>query len=105
MSFMTKQCPNCSKAFVEERETASRCEDCGWFRNVDGKWYPCPEPPKPADPEPPKDAEPPKEPVLPKPTDPPKDRNPPIMAKVRTYWRGLLTVTQTEDEADEIDNE
>ena len=39
------QCPNCSVEFAEHRETAWRCETCGWLRQVDGTWHTCLEPP------------------------------------------------------------
>jgi len=98
---MTKQCPNCSKEFVESREKAFeyngvskinstfRCADCGWFKNVDGKWYSCPEPHKVTEPDLPKAPKAPAEPQV------PKDDN------VRLYMGGLVTVTTIEDDDNE----
>jgi hypothetical protein len=87
--FMTEQCPNCSKEFIEQRETAFRCEVCGWLKNVDGVWHSCPEPVKVVD-----------VPTPPEP-DPPREPDPPGPAlNVRSYLGGLVTVT-TEDEEDE----
>jgi len=86
---MTKQCPNCSVEFIESRESAFRCADCGWLKNVDGKWYPCPEPVKLMEPD---------LPVVPKaPAEPevPEDDN------VRSFMGGLVTVTTIEDDDNE----
>lgn len=86
---MTKQCPNCSKEFVEQIDLAFRCEDCGWFKNVDGHWHPCPEPSKMIEPDLPKVPKVPAEPVV------PEDDN------VRSFMGGLVTVTTIKDDQDE----
>lgn len=88
---MTKQCPNCSKEFIESRETAFRCEDCGWFKNVDGNWHPCPEPVKVTEPDLPEVPKAPAEPV--QPAEPDND--------VRSYMGGLVTVTTIKDDGNE----
>jgi hypothetical protein len=93
---MSVACPNCGKEFIEHRETAYRCETCGWLQQVDDKWVPCPEPPKQQEPKP-VEPVPTPEPDPSKPADPPKDRNPPI---VREYLGGIVTVTETEDDED-----
>jgi hypothetical protein len=90
---MNVACPNCGKEFIEHRETAYRCETCGWLQQVDDKWVPCPEPPKQQEPRP---AEPPPTPE-PSPVPPVEP-----VSKVREYFDGLVTVTETEDgESDE----
>lgn len=86
---MTKLCPNCSKEFVESRETAFRCADCGWFNNVDGKWYPCPGPAKVTEPDLPKVPKAPAEPEVPEDDD------------IRSYAGGLITVTTIKDDDNE----
>lgn len=106
---MTKQCPNCSKEFTDQREGHFFCEDCGWFRNVDDKWRSCPEPVKVTEPDP-KEHEhavpTPSEPVLKTESDNNKkgeqihhrDR---LDSNVRSYLGGLVTVTETEDDENE----
>ena len=86
---MTRLCPNCSKEFTESRETAFLCEDCGWFKNVDGKWYPCPEPAKVTEPDLPKVPIAPAEPVLVEDDD------------ICSYLGGLITVTTIEEDDNE----
>jgi len=92
---MKKLCPNCSKEFVESRETSFHCEDCGWFKNVDGKWRPCSEPAKVTEPDLPKVPKSPVEPKLPDPPEVPEDDN------VRSYLGGMVTVTTIKDDEDE----
>ena len=86
-------CPNCNKEFVEHRESAFRCEDCGWLMEIDGRWVTCPEPVEPERlPEP----EPEPEPI--------KDIMDEGKNVVTKYFGGLITVTEVEDENDENDN-
>ena len=103
---MIKQCPNCSKEFIESRETAFRCEDCGWFKNIDGQWHTCPEPAEVIEPDFPKEPKAPAEPEskidaldleqkkivsgnVSKPDD------------FRSYLGGLVTVTPIKDDENE----
>jgi hypothetical protein len=92
-------CPNCNKEFVEQRDKAYRCADCGWLTQVDGKWVTCPEPLKleavlnPPEPKP-----------IPEPK--PKDPEPEFFPAepelcVKRYLGGLITVTEVEDEDDD----
>jgi len=85
---MNVGCPNCSELFAEHYEMAYRCKKCGWLRQVDGVWGPCPEPVRQV--EPPMPADPmPAEPIVPAPAD-----------NVRSYLGGLVTVTTEDDEDD-----
>ena len=105
---MTRQCPNCSNDFVEQRDIYYRCEGCGWFRNVDGKWHSCVEPVKVTEPDPNDLNVPaPSGPVLDTESDESKiaklvteDR---LDFNVRSYLGGLVTVTTEEDEDEEND--
>ena len=94
---MTKQCPNCSREFIEQHDTAFYCEDCGWFREVDGRWRSCPEPVTVEEPDPIKD-----EPVIEEPDDrPPSGDDGRLDPNVRSYLGGLVTVEEVEDEDEE----
>lgn len=104
---MTEQCPNCSVEFVEQCDLAYFCETCGWLKNVDGQWHPCPEPPKVIEPKPvePINVPVPLEPVRTEPAKPPilpsdSDR---LDSNVHSYLGGLVTVTETEDDEDAQD--
>lgn len=88
---MTEQCPNCSKEFIDQRETAYRCEVCGWLTKIDGQWHPCKEPADQVEPDPP-DAEP-----KPEPKPAPES----VTRKVRRLFGGLVTVTEIEDDDEE----
>lgn len=107
---MCAKCPNCSTEFIERRDTASRCEHCGWLIEVDGQWHPCPEPARLV--------EPPAQPIEPNVPTPPE----PVLAEsdktktvsrefkpdrlnsnVREYFGGLVTVTETEDDEESED--
>lgn len=95
---MTNQCPNCNAEFFEQRETCFHCRDCGWFKNVDGEWHSCSEPPKLVDPKP----EP--EPMPPEP-EPPKSEEPEPEPEpaVKEYLGGLITVTVEDEDAERDD--
>jgi len=94
-------CPNCNSEFAEHRETAHRCETCGWLKLVDGLWHPCPEPSKPTDTIVPAVAEPvPPQPAEPVPGDLPTNRDR-LNSNVRSYLGGLVTVTETKDDDDD----
>jgi hypothetical protein len=103
---MNVVCPNCGVEFAEHRETAYFCETCGWLTQVDGKWVPCPEPARPAEPGPQ-----PIEPIVPVPPEPGRGMEPEndddatptpnparLNSNVRSYLGGLVTVTEEEDE-------
>lgn len=96
-------CPNCQNEFVEKRDKAFRCDNCGWLTEVDGKWVTCPEPAKPV--EPPKNNNNTKsvKPADPPVTDPPDKKGSENQADfnrgrhVKSYLGGLITVTRIED--------
>lgn len=105
---MISRCPNCDKEFIERNDTAFHCEDCGWFKNVDGEWHSCPEPPIDKEPDPEELNVPAQSgPVLINEPDKfngeahnKQDRPDPL---VREYLGGLVTVTTDEDEDEEND--
>jgi hypothetical protein len=90
-------CPSCKTEFIEKRDTAYNCKNCGWLMEVDGKWITCPEPAKQKEPEKipePKPAEP-KAGIQPEPLQDvfhtQKDW------KFKSYLGGLITITEIED--------
>jgi len=101
---MTKQCPSCSKEFIESRETAYRCEDCGWFKIIDDHWHNCPEPAEVTEPAPPKESV-----VIGPASTSGTDQlrscsavpdKPDPQDNVRSYLGGLVTVTSTDEVED-----
>lgn len=93
-------CPNCNKEFIEHRETAYLCEDCGWLTQVDDKWIVCPEPVKPVDPELPEEPLPAAVPVrVEQPVQPEQlESSRGADRRCREYLGGIVTVTEIEDE-------
>lgn len=79
-------CPSCKIDFIEKRNTAFLCKNCGWLTQVDNKWITCPEPAKITEPEPKPEPKP--EPDPEKKTDKKEKEN------VRSYFGGLFTITQ-----------